>query len=225
MLRKRLTFVPDDLNELPAELKTATDNIRGAYAGFESLAVAILDRFGVDLHGAYKDFLARRLHRDIASLKREIRKIDAVSQRTPSDIKDRWQLVTLLATLSAIAKGHQEIEVSFDHLKCGEFQKLSAAIAGVGVQFGRLLMIKELCDAGVFDRFGSVQSSLAGARKGGTRSGEARRSQSSVPTPDDLRLQRQQLISIGKPARSVSSMLAKKYGCTTDHIRKQLKRD
>lgn len=64
-----------------------------------------------------------------------------------------------------------------------------------------------------------------GAISGGINSGKARRQKSIIPTPDVLRTRRSELLASGKSERDVASILAKRYGCSPDHIRKTLKRD
>lgn len=64
-----------------------------------------------------------------------------------------------------------------------------------------------------------------GARKGGYESAKTRRAQSKVPKLIELEKERQKLIDTGMASRNTAAWLARKYGCTSSHIRELLKRN
>lgn len=64
-----------------------------------------------------------------------------------------------------------------------------------------------------------------GASRGGRKSAETRRDNGRLPEPQRLREKRSELIAGGAAEREVAGILAKIYHCTSDHIRKTLKRD
>lgn len=70
-----------------------------------------------------------------------------------------------------------------------------------------------------------VQRMRQGASAGGIASGAVRRGQSKMPTPSELRSQRDNLIADGRDARGVAAILATRHGCSADYVRKTLKRD
>lgn len=139
--------------------------------------------------------------------------------------KAHWLQKSLHLVMMSIIAGHDRIDEAYQRLKLGDTADFAGKLSEAGVHFGRLTMIYDLSENDSFNRIGSIQSALTGAALGGTKSGATRRKQSRVPSPEALRVARQKLVDAGKPHREISAMLAKKYDCTTDHIRKILKRD
>lgn len=215
-------FKLDDLKKLPVELLSQGEKIRMVYVAFEGLGTEILAHLGYDLTEPYAEFLKTKLADLIEDVEDRVGKIDADD---PTNTKDRWFHASFGLVLAAIYEGHWKIEEAHILLKMGQSSEFADYLAQAGVKYGRLLMVLDLCRLGVFDRIGSIQSALAGAALGGAKSGATRRKHSRVPTGEALSIERQRLIDAGKPSREISAMLAKKYGCTTDHIRKLLKRD
>ena len=62
-----------------------------------------------------------------------------------------------------------------------------------------------------------------GASVGGKRSGLARRRASEVPSTEELRRQRDELVRSGRDARSVASLLGQRHGYSADYMRKKLR--
>ncbi|VTU28404.1 hypothetical protein [Variovorax sp. PBL-E5] len=71
----------------------------------------------------------------------------------------------------------------------------------------------------------TYEKMIRSARVGGLASAVKRRASSKVPAPERLRQERQKLVEEGKGSRDVASILAKRYGCSADHIRKQLRKE
>lgn len=70
----------------------------------------------------------------------------------------------------------------------------------------------------------SLERMRLGASQGGKASAQARRAASSVPAPKDLRDLRDDLIRNGRDQRDIAGILASRFGCTADNIRKTLKK-
>lgn len=62
-----------------------------------------------------------------------------------------------------------------------------------------------------------------GASVGGKRSGLARRRASEVPSTEELRRQRDELVRNGRDVRNVASLLGVRHNCSADYIRKKLR--
>lgn len=215
-------FTPADLEKLPSELKLEGEKLRTVYEGFERIGTKCLDRFGFGLEVPYAKFLKSKLNVMIKETSEVIQFIDS---ETPIDLKARWFETSLSFILAAIHRGHWKLQEAHMFLKQGNIPEYSDYLAQAGVSFGRLTMMMDLSEHYGFERLGSIQNALSGAALGGAKSGETRRKQSGVPIPKNLRIARQTLLDAGKPPREIAAMLAKKYSCTTDHIRKLLKRD
>jgi len=215
-------FTLAQLKKLPAERQSEGAEIEVVYKGFRNVVTYLLDYFGVPLSGTYERYLKHGLVTDIQFIERQIEKIEAAVN---VDHYSRWSMVSYKLALDAIYVGHWSAECAYICLKKEDTAEYARHLTEAGVYFGRLTLIADLCQSNLYDQIGSIQSARAGATVGGQRSGETRRKQSRVPTSDDLRLERDRLVNQGKPVRDVSAILAKKYDCTTDHVRKLLKRD
>lgn len=130
-----------------------------------------------------------------------------------------------IKVLQCIFETQQSIESAFHRLKKGKIADAASFLASACAWLGQLMVLEELYDTGVLFSFDAINRSKEGAQKGGLASAKTRRSQAKIPQPSILRRERDDLISKGKPTREVAAMLARKYGCTPDHIRKTLKRD
>jgi len=219
--RWRPYFTPIHLKNLPLNLQTEGEKLRTVYVGFESMATRVLASVGVILSEPYFKFLKD----DAYDLTLQTWKLLQEIGDRENDEKDHWLQKSLHLVMGSIIAGHDRIDEAYKSLKLGDTADFAGKLSESGVYFGRLWMIYDLNEDGSFNRIGSIQSSITGAALGGTKSGVTRRKQSRVPTPEALRIARQKLVDAGKPQREISAMLAKKYDCTTDHIRKILKRD
>ncbi len=215
-------FTLAQLKKLPTEMQAEGAKIEIIYNGFKNVTTYLLAHFGRPLIGTYERYLRHNLVGDIQILEK---KLEEIKTEEDVDHRWRWSMVSSRLAFDAIYDGHWRIELAHSQLKQKNLAEYALRLSEAGVYFGRLTMIADLCELDVYDQIGSVQSAIAGATIGGKRSGETRRKQSLVPTSSDLRLERERLVKQGKPSREVSAMLAKMYGCTTDHIRKLLKRE
>lgn len=87
---------------------------------------------------------------------------------------------------------------------------------------GRVHELCDLSDGGVVDVILAKLQSVDGAAKGGLNSAKTRRAVSMVPGRMDLQKQKGELRARGVSEREVASLLARKYSCTPDYIRKIL---
>lgn len=218
----KVNFTLSELKKLPVGLETESEAIRTVYVGFEGLGPEILNRLDVGIEGQYAKFIKRELHdwHRVAT--------DLIAKHDSGeivDIRQKWRVTSLVLIYEAIYWGHVKIDSAYVALLKGNRSEFAGYLSEAGVLFGKLLMIYDLLNRNVFEKIGSLQSALVGAAKGGKASGVTRRKQSRVPTPEKLREAHKKLAHAGKPLREISAMLAKKYDCTTDHIRKVLKRD
>ncbi len=220
----KLIFTPALIAKLPSELRAEGKKIGDAYRGFEGFFGELLDLFGLDKpEGTYTKFLRKQVINDFDEARRRHAQIDSTRANYK---KDLWFEKSRGHFLAQIILGHQKIDEAYLALKNAEKAEFAENLALATVQLGRLSMILELFDEGVYDRIGSFQSALEGASKGGKKSGETRRKTAKLPRPDKLREERQRLIDAGKPQRAIAAILAKNYDdCTPDHVRKQLKRE
>ena len=106
-----------------------------------------------------------------------------------------------------------------------EREKFVFEVCSASVWFGQMRAIYDLYQDDLFPRLGALATAINGATKGGLKSGVTRRQQSKLPSKNALLDEREKLIQMGKSSRYVCAMLAKKYSCTTDHVRKILKHD
>lgn len=219
--RWKPVFTLAHLEKLPLGLKAEGEKIRTVYAGFERAASELFSRLYTSFDTTYPVFLKNELYDMTVEVHQQIENIADIERME----KERWFEKSLHLVLASIIQGHDKIDLAYASLKRGNTAEFAGFLSEAGCFFGRLTMVSDLFDEGVYDRIGSIQSALTGAALGGEKSGVTRRKQSRVPTPEALRVARQKLIDAGKPQRDISAMLAKKYDCTTDHIRKVLKRD
>lgn len=217
------TFTLAQLKKLPAERQAEGAKIKMVYTGFKNVATYLLEYLRAPLNVTYYRYLRYDLVSEIKLVDETIGKIKA--GESADDHRKRWIFVSFKLALDAIYVGHWKIEEAYFSLKQNDTAGYARYLAEAGNYFGRLTLIADLCQMDVYDQIGSIQSAKAGAAIGGRKSGETRRKQSIVPTPKDLRLEKERLVNQGKPSRDVSAILAKKYNCTTDHIRKLLKRE
>lgn len=216
------SFVLSELKQLPSEVQSHGKKIKMVYSAFSRIVPVLLDFQGYELVTPYPKFLNLMLIPSIAKFEEKQKELNKVEIK---DHKYLWYVSSMVLILTAIRDGHWKIEEAFRFLKKGMLPEFSDRLAQAGVYYGRLAMVADLCHTGVFDRFGSIGNSIAGASLGGEKSGITRRANSRVPTPEKLRLEQQRLIDANKPKREIGAILAKKYDCTTDHIRKLLKRE
>jgi hypothetical protein len=214
-------FALSHLKNLPSNLQIEGEKLRTVYVGFEDIATSVLAGVDVVLSTTYSKFLKNEAY-DLYVQAWEIR--NEIGEKKNNE-KLHWVQHSLHLVLESIMHGHDRIDQAYQSLKIGDTADFSGKLSEAAVFFGRLTMIYDLSKDDSFNRIGSIQSALAGAALGGIKSGITRRRQSRVPTPEVLRVARQNLVDAGKPHREISAMLAKKYNCTTDHIRKILKRD
>lgn len=215
-------FMPSALVELPSSQKAYGEILETVYVAISTLTVELLERAGQSITPPYEDFLERRLS---AALKKWGGEIDRIEISEPIDVKQRWQAVMVYSVLRCCHEGHIKIDESWRALLADKYVEFVTKIAEASVSFGQMKLIFDLYRADVFPRIGSILSSLHGASLGGFRSAHTRRKQSQVPAANVLRVERDNLIEMGKPQRAINAMLAKKYSCTSDHVRKILKRD
>ena len=218
----RFKFKLADLASLPTELQLHGEHIRVVFTAIASISEEILRHLDFKLSLPYEEFLVEGLSAALVKKNREWKKSP---RRTAADHKSDWSITSVRAVLQYAHEGHKKIEDAYFLLTQEETSKYALCLAEASVSFGSLRYIWKLLELGIFHRVGSISSSIFGAASGGIKSGETRRKQSLIPTPENLRIARQKLVDAGKPPREISAMLAKKYACTTDHIRKVLKRD
>jgi hypothetical protein len=215
-------FTLGQLKKLPADRQLEGAELKKVYTGFKNVASYLLNYLGVPLTCTYDRYLRHEL---VSNFKYVEATLDKIQPKESAEHRSRWIFVSYKLALDAIYVGHWKIEEAHICLKQEDTTEFARYLAEAGVYFGRLTLIADLCQLDVYDQIGSIQSAKAGASIGGRRSGETRRKQSKVPTPIALRLEKERMVNQGKPSRDVSAILAKKYNCTTDHIRKLLKRE
>jgi hypothetical protein len=212
-----------DFKELPTDCKMEGNEIRRIYASFRGLTKSALSDMGCVLPGRYEDFLEF----DLEVWKAELAlRLESKKSEASINIKERNSIYGVWLVLDCAFNGHWKLQDAYMSLKYSDRASYAMYLAEAGVMFGQLLMIKKLTNDGIFNRIGSLISSLSGATKGGLRSGAQRRTQSKVPEPTELRAMRAKMLesSINNP-RDIASKLAKKYMCTPDYIRKRLKEE
>lgn len=217
-----ICFTPADIRKLPTELQPQGKELRTCFKVCEGLARKALKPYRLFQSGTYRNFLINELTKWNVKCEAVIK--DKYSS-PDCERNERWEWVSLAHILEDISGAQKCLEEAFNALIDGDMPEYFWAVIGAGSKLGKLAYIINLIEANIYLRIGSLESSFLGASKGGIRSGQTRRNQSRVPTPESLRTERLKLVSAGKPAREISSMLASKYHCTTDHIRKLLKSD
>lgn len=222
MRKVNSVFTPSALVGIVPLLRDDSKILGTAYEGISTLTVELLRLTGLDVEPPYEDFLKKRMRAALNRYKREIKALDA---REFVNDKERWKLVQVNVTLALSVSAHKKLDDAWAALQAGDRVTFVDEIVGSGVSFGQMKMVYELYQSDVFPRIGSIFSAISGASIGGKKSGFTRRTQSRLPNAVALREERAELIRLGKPSRDVCAMLARRYSCTSDHIRKILKRD
>ena len=215
--RKTNCFTPVELRKLPVELQPLGEELWTVFHVFELMSKSILEQLGCTRSGTYSNFLKKELNPLIDSTGSESEKATCY--------KTHWQHESLNLVLRAIDEGHKELEAAYSYLLSGNVRCYATCLVDAGVHLGRLATTHWMNEDGIYHRIGSIGNALHGASKGGIQSGVTRKQQSRIPTPGNLRVAHLKLVDSGKPQREIPAMLARKYDCTTDHIRKILKRD
>lgn len=217
-----LTFKLSELKALPPEMQQYGRSIRMVYLAFQRVVRGLLDYPGLAIGLSYQKFLRENLNSWV-----DVYKVlnDETQTGNLRDEKENTFINAKGNIFNTILNGHIKLEDAHRSLKIGNIPKFSFHLAQAGYFFGRLALFAELTNSNSFEMIGSAKMAIAGAAKGGFNSGKARKLNSRIPTSEMLRSEQQRLIEANKPIREISAILAKKYSCTTDHIRKLLKRD
>lgn len=215
-------FTPVKLKKVPVEFQSESEKLKVVHEGFERICTSVFPLSGLRLKVTYVKYLKCDLVNTMVWLNGQI---DVTKKESVPDAQHLWWAKSLLRVLESVLLGHEKIDLAFEALLAGNKAEFAGYLSEAGVYFGRLTMVSDLIEDGIYSRIGSIQSAIQGASVGGKRSGETRRNNSRLPIPSSLRAERDRLLAIGKPSREVSAMLASKYGCTSDYIRKHLKRE
>jgi len=215
--RKTNSFTPAQLRKLPIELQPLGEELQSWFVVFGTVSTPILEQLGCTQSSTYSNFLKNELNSLLDST------FSGVANATC--YKTQWEHESLNLVLRSIDEGHKELEAAYCYLLDGNVRWYATHIVFAGIHLGRLATTHWMSEDGIYQRIGSMGNALHGASKGGIQSGATRRQQSRIPTPGNMRVAHLKLVESGKPQREIPAMLAKKYDCTTDHIRKILKRD
>ena len=214
-------FSLEMLSDLPTDLQKEGEKIGEVYRAIQNVSTNLCESLAIGTGKPYAKFLKL----DINQLAIETSShLTALSDEGGRE-KSYWYVFPEMMVLQTTINAHDSIDRAYGFLKTRDIADFAIWLSSAGSYFGELKLMQYLLGEGVLDRIGSIKSALSGAESGGKKSGETRRKQSTVPTPDALKAARQLLIEAGKPPREIAAMLANKYRCTTDHIRKTLKRD
>ena len=222
--RKTNCFTPTELKKLPTEYQFLGEGLESAFGASELIAIPILQHLGLFQSGNYSHFLKKELNQLLNAAELGLEEI-ASSLELPHSSKAYWNHGAKGMALGAIATGQENLEKAFSCLLEGDVAGYSDQLFFAGAEVGRLALIHQMCEENVYRHLYLIGDGRQRAAGAGIKSGAIRRKQSRVPTPANLKIARQKLLDAGKPPREISAMLAKKYDCTTDHIRKVLKRD
>jgi hypothetical protein len=148
----------------------------------------------------------------------DYREITEDAEKTPT-------LEMEMEVLKIIFNAQISIDKAFDKLKKRDVAEAAFLLASGSAWVGQLMVYEDLYDRDVLFSLDAISRAKEGAQRGGLASAKTRRDQAKLPQPAILKKERDELIEKGKPHREIASMLAKKYLCTPDHIRKTLKRD
>ena len=225
-MKKQKIFVPtfnlSELKSLPPEIGQYAAQIKTVYAAYQRVVRGMLHESYIPKGSSYSKFLKVDLNAWVEVYKELDEKIGSEGM---IDEKANTYISAKAKIFNTILEGHKKIEDAHIALKFGNVSKFSFHLAEAGVFFGVLTLFYELINANSFELIGAAKMRISGASKGGFNSGKARRIHSLIPSSEKLRSERQRLTEANKPVRQIAAILAKKYNCTTDHIRKLLKRD
>lgn len=140
------------------------------------------------------------------------------------NFKIKWGHEVHIFMLMAEIEGEERLQQAETEAALGNLDASNLKICEASVYFGRLTMLLDLQERGVLHDIGMIDSAFHAGQRGGIRSGEARRSQKLVPSPAALAKEKVALLESGRSPRDIAAVLAKRYGCTCDHIRKELKK-
>ena len=220
--RKTNCFSPAEIRKLPTELRPLGEELRLSFQASGDVAKLVLEDLGYRKFKTYSHFLKKELSQLLAASKSSAEK--SLSD-FPSDSKAYWNHSSVSLVLETIEEGQDMLESAFSCLLEGDVRSFAKDFYCAGAEIGHLGFINAMCEVDYYRHLGSIGHGRYKATMAGIKSGAIRRQQSRVPTAENLKIARQKLVDAGKPPREISAMLAKKYDCTTDHIRKVLKRD
>lgn len=117
------------------------------------------------------------------------------------------------------------LDKAFEKLRVRDVVEATFLMSSGSAWLGQLMVYEDLYHRDILFSLDAISRAKEGAQKGGLASAQTRRDQAKLPQSSILRRERDALVERGKPHREIAAMLAKKYLCTPDHIRKTLKRD
>lgn len=218
--RSTFFFNPTDLKILPNELENFGNLLKSTFEEFDFFVSQTLPQLGYTRPGTYRDFLEKELAPLIAANDLEIGK--ELSQSKPIG-KEVWKYRILNITLRAIEDGQEGLSEAFAKLIDGNIPEFISSLAHASSNLGRLAMTHAMCVEGFIQGIGSQHNLSFRGKVGGENSGKARKANALLSmTPEELRIERENWISKGKPEREAARFLANKYHCSTDYIRKHL---
>ena len=216
MATKRLHFEAPKLDDIDADLLPLAKKI--VYVQTKALIVYAnaLRIWGV----TYAEF-KKEPYELLNAFHRGYRQIPKDAEETPEMPTLKMEVEVLKVLFSA----QSDIHKAFEKLRKRDFTEAAFLMASGSAWVGQLMVYEDLYDRDILFSLRAVSRAREGAQKGGIASAQTRRNQAKIPEPSILRRERDELIEKGKPQREIAAMLAKKYLCTPDHIRKTLKRD